>query len=291
MTFAQPWVLLLLVFPVLLGVWEWKRKGHPLAVPLDHGDHGSGGLLRRLIVSASLITPMLLAVAILLLARPQKLAQPNHERVLTNIEFCLDVSGSMNSSFGDGKRADKAIEAIIDFTSYRKGDAFGLTIFGTDVVHWVPITRDLSAIRLAAPFLRPDRMPPIMGGTRIGRALRSVKDILASRPTGDRMIILISDGTSSDLRGGMAQTIGEELRAEDIMVNYIHVANGEPQQETYELTRLSGGEAFLAGDPAGLRDVFDQISAMKPIRMKPKAPEYVDYFRPFGLFGLGLLGL
>ena len=75
--------------------------------------------------------PGLLAIAILLLAGPQRPSASADARVLTNLEFCLDVSGSMMAPFGDGKRADKALEAIIEFTSYRKGDAFGLTAFGT----------------------------------------------------------------------------------------------------------------------------------------------------------------
>src|SRR5206468_11715957 len=66
----------------------------------------------------------------------QRLANTDKERALTNILFALDVSGSMTSPFGDGKRSDKAIEAINEFTTYRKGDAFGLTIFGSDVLHW-----------------------------------------------------------------------------------------------------------------------------------------------------------
>ena len=60
--------------------------------------------------------------------------------MLTNLEFCLDVSGSMMAQYGSGTRSDKALEAIVDFTSYRKGDAFGLTAFGTEVLHWVPVT-------------------------------------------------------------------------------------------------------------------------------------------------------
>ena len=36
-----------------------------------------------------------LAVAILLLAGPQRLREPQSQRVLTNIEFCVDISGSI----------------------------------------------------------------------------------------------------------------------------------------------------------------------------------------------------
>ena len=58
-------------------------------------------------------------------------------------------------------------------------------------------------------------MPPYMGGTRIGLALRSVYRILANRPEGDRMIILISDGMSGDL-SGQGDKIAADLRGADL---------------------------------------------------------------------------
>ncbi|MBI2925731.1 MAG: VWA domain-containing protein [Verrucomicrobia bacterium] len=291
MSFAHPWQLLLLAAPVLLGWWEGQRRGHPLVLPFDHAQARHGRFLRRLVTGANLLAPLLLAVAILLLAGPQRLAQPESERVLTNIHFVMDVSGSMMSPFGDGKRADKALKAIEEFTTYRKGDAFGLTVFGSDVLHWVPVTKDLSAIRLSAPFIRPEKMPPWMGGTLIGRALRSVRNILAARAEGDRMVVLISDGESADLGGGVAQELGEELAKENIVVFYIHAAEGSPQEETFTLASLTGGAAFAAGDPAALSEVFKRIDAMKPAKMKPSAPEPVDFFWPVVVPGLALLGL
>jgi Ca-activated chloride channel family protein len=289
--FAHPWVLLLLIAPILLVWWEWLRRGRPLVLPLDHTQARSRGWLERAVKGANLLAPLLLVIAILLLAGPQRVGPPKEDRVLTNIEFVLDVSGSMMAPFGEGKRADKAFEAIVEFTSYRKGDAFGLTIFGTEVVHWVPLTRDLTALRLAAPFLRPEKMPQHMMGTRIAHALEAVRTKLRSRQEGDRMIVLVSDGQSYDLGGGAAQILGEDLARDNITVFYIHVAEGEPQAETFTVASLTGGEAFAADDPQALREVFKRIDAMKPTRLKPSAPEYADWFRPFAAAGLGLLGL
>ncbi|MEA3211110.1 MAG: Ca-activated chloride channel [Chthoniobacter sp.] len=291
MSFARPWLLLLLALPLLLAVWEWQRSGHRLVLPFDHGEVRHSAWLGRVVRSLHLAVPGLLAIAILLLAGPQRQSDSAEARVLTNLEFCLDVSGSMMSRFGDGQRADKAVEAIMEFTEFRKGDAFGLTAFGTEVLHWVPVTKDLAALRSSAPFLRPDKMPPYMGGTRIGHALRSVQKILTARPEGDRMIILISDGQSFDLGGGVAEKIGQELSADGIVMFYIHVAEGEPQDETFTIAHLTGGQAFAAGDPAALREVFRRIDAMKPARLKPTVPEPADFFGPFAIAGLGLLGL
>jgi Ca-activated chloride channel family protein len=291
MTLARPWLLLLLIAPVFLVWWEWRRRGRPLVLPLDHSRAKSRLWLERIVKSANLLAPLVLVVGILLLAGPQRIAPPQEERVLTNIQFVLDVSGSMMSPFGEGTRSDKAFEAIVDFTSYRKGDAFGLTIFGTEVVHWVPLTKDLTALRMAAPFLRPEKMPPHMAGTRIGHALEAVRKVLREREEGDRMIVLISDDESFDLGGGAAQKLGEELSQDGITVFYIHAADGQPQEETFTVASLTAGQAFAAGDPEALREVFKRIDAMKPTRLKPSAPEYTDFFWPFAMVGLGLLGL
>jgi hypothetical protein len=36
MSFARPWLLLLLALPLLLTAWEWRRAGHQLVLPFDH---------------------------------------------------------------------------------------------------------------------------------------------------------------------------------------------------------------------------------------------------------------
>ena len=290
MTFAFPAVLILLALPVLLLVWEWRRRGTVLAMPFDHSGAKRGRGLEGVVKLVNLCAPLLLAVAIVLLAGPQRPLSQGNQRVLSNIEFVLDVSGSMTATFGDGRRSDKAVEALQEFVGHREGDAFGVTLFGTEVLHWVPLTQDLSALKHSAPFMKPEAMPPYMGGTRIGLALRSVHRILANRPEGDRMIILISDGMSADLRG-QGDKIAADLRGADIVLYYIHVASGQPQQEVYEIAARTGGEAFIAGDPAALQTVFERIDSMRPAKFEPETPIPADNFRPFALAGLSLLGL
>src|SRR5262249_37083343 len=144
---------------------------------------------------------LLQVVAILLIAGPQRYGEPQTKRALTNIELCVDISYSMTTPFGDGSRYDTAMKAVDEFCTYRKGDAFGLTFFGNSVMHWCPLTADVSAIRCATPFMRPENVPPWFNGTEIGRALRACKQVLAPRQEGDRMIILVTDGESDDLFG------------------------------------------------------------------------------------------
>ncbi len=146
MTFAHPWVLFLLLVPLALGFREIYGPGQRVALPFDHGRNSAGHWWRRLLLPTTLLPPLLLAVVTTILAGPTRTGVPKTERKLTNIELCLDVSGSMTAEFGDGNRYDAAMRAIQQFTGKRQGDAFGLTIFGNEVLRWVPLTKDLSAI-------------------------------------------------------------------------------------------------------------------------------------------------
>ncbi|MED5453609.1 MAG: vWA domain-containing protein [Verrucomicrobiota bacterium] len=288
MTFATPAVLILLALPVLLFVWEWRRRGTVITLPFDHANARRGRWLENTVKTANFLGPMLLAISIILLAGPQRPLSQGSQRVMTNIELVLDVSGSMTATFGDGRRADKAVEALQEFVSHRKGDAFGVTLFGTEVLHWVPLTQDLDALKHSAPFMKPEAMPPYMGGTRIGLALRSVNKILADRPQGDKMIILLSDGSSSDLRG-QGDKISSDLNSQNIVLYYIHVANSQPQQEVYDIASRTGGEAFVAGDPSALQAVFEKIDSMQPAKFKPETPIPADNFKPFALAGISMV--
>ena len=152
----HPWVLWFLVFPLLLSVWIWNRRSRGIAIPVDHSIHGSGNITGTLIHMAESLGPLLLAVAIWILAGPLVLGKPMDKRSVTNIQFCVDISGSMTAKFGDGTRYDASMNAINEFLDFREGDAFGLSFFGNSVLHWCPLTTDSSAIRCSIPFMRPE---------------------------------------------------------------------------------------------------------------------------------------
>src|SRR5262245_53856281 len=118
MTFVHPWVLLFLAVPVVL-FWTVLGRGPGVVLPFDYKAHADRRWLRRLLSVFDAVPLLLLAAAVVLLAQPQMLKQPKGERSLTNIQICLDVSGSMS-----GPRYRMASEAVTDFTKAREGDAF-----------------------------------------------------------------------------------------------------------------------------------------------------------------------
>jgi Ca-activated chloride channel family protein len=288
MTFAYPWLLALLVLPIGLAIYLRKRGGRRVPLPFDHQPLPRRRLLGFLLRCADLLPVLLLIVGILILAGPRRYEQPRDEREMTNIQFCLDVSGSMMADYGSGTRYDAAMEAVNSFISFRKGDAFGLTVFGSAILNWIPLTSDVSAFKCAPPFLRPDVLPPWFGGTMIGMALRAAEKVLISHDGGDRMIVLVTDGASFDLDNGQDVAIAQSLKANGIAVYAIHIAEGGPPDSVSVISSITGGEVFSAGDPAALQAVFARIDQMRKAPIKRVKPDPVDYFQPFSIAGLSL---
>ncbi len=294
MSFAYPWVLFFLILPLALIVWECQRRDMQLVLPLDHRpSHFKKGSWWRWTLNAAQCLPyLILGIVIWILAGPQKLSDPKTKRVLTNIQFCMDVSGSMMSQFGEGDRYEAAMESINEFIDYREGDAFGLTVFGDHFIHWVPLTDDTTALKYAPPFLNPRTLPRWFSqGTSIGRALKECRKLMMQREEGDRLIILLSDGYSFDLNNGEDEKLAREFRNENITVYAIHIGPGSPPAPLVNITSYTSGEVFAAGDPEGLKAIFRNIDAMQKSRLEKTSAETMDDFYPYCMAGLILLGL
>jgi Ca-activated chloride channel family protein len=288
MSFLYPWVLLFLAIPVILLIAPPARR-FGLVMPFDHHEHGRRRWLGWTLAGFDRLPALILVPVILMLAGPQMLKQPKQTRSLTNIQFALDVSGSMMVD----NRYKLAAKAIEDFIDVRKGDAFGLTLFGSDQIRWTPLTTDLKAIRDALPFANPERQPIRMSGTRIGAALMFCKNNMSQEAVrGDRMLILVSDGESSDLGPGNEEAdYAQELQDAKITLYHIHVGEESIPPEVVEIASQTGGQAFTARDPASLRRVFEHIDRMKPAEFTPGGTVPMDHFWPFALAAAGLLGV
>lgn len=291
MLFARPWLLLLLLVPVVLLVVQWRLKGRSVPLPFDHRPHRDRRFVGWLLDAAASLPIFMLAAVLLLLAGPRRFEQPRNEREMTNIQFCLDVSRSMTSPFGNGSAYDAAMGSLNEFITYREGDAFGLMIFGFTTMKWVPLTTDVSAFECAPPFLRPEKLPRWFGGTAIGKGLRACEKELLASEVGDRMIILISDGRSADLFNGQDIAVANSLRDNNIRVFAIHIGGGSPPPEVAVIASITGGQVFAAGDPQALSAVFQSIDTMQEAKLTRLTPDPVDFFQPFTIAALSLGGL
>lgn len=268
-------------------LWIGQRRTWGIAMPFDHQVHRRRRIVGWLLAGFDMVPAVILAIVILILARPQVLRVPKQERILTNIQICMDVSGSMTAD----NRYEMAKEAIESFTYAREGDAVGFTIFGTQQVRWTPLTKDLDTIRRALPFANPRHQPPHMGGTMIGAALRFCRDnMLAEAEEGDRLIVLVSDGVSFDINSANAGEVADDLVDAGITLYHIHVGTSSVPQDVAEIANATGGEAFVATDETGLKRIFNHIDVMQPARFKPATAIPMDFFSPFATAGLIALG-
>jgi Ca-activated chloride channel family protein len=251
-----------------------------------------------LLALAESLPPLLLGVIVFILAGPQKYGAPEAKRKMSNIQFCVDVSGSMTAPFGEGTRYDGAMKAIEKFVDARTGDSFGLTFFGHNFIHWCPLTADPSAIKYSLPFMRPEVAPYWFGGTNIPKALNGCKQVLIQRQEGQRMILLVTDGFDSDLDIAAPELV-RDFKAHEITVFGIIVGFHSIQDGMAQVTRGTGGEVFTVDDPEALRTVFAQIDRMKQVEMEKTIAEPMDNYRPWviaasviaGLWTLTALGL
>ncbi len=297
MGFAHPELLWFMLVPAgMLVLQRQLRTRVPL--PFDHaGTAGRSSGRERLLDAFDAVPLFLMVVAVLVLAGPIGREAAPARRRMTNIEICLDVSLSMSWAFdrqelprkGEASRYELAMGALQEFTTRRKGDAFGLTVFGNNVLHWLPLTQHLECIANAAPFVAPGKMSDDFQGTAAAKALRACQVKLLERDEGDRMVILISDADSSDLARGGAEAVAAELCAADIAAYVVYVGSFAVPSTCSTLARVTGGQAFAVGDPSGLEAVFRRIDAMRPMQYESPRREPVHEFAWTGWAGLGAM--
>ncbi|MDC0295658.1 VWA domain-containing protein, partial [bacterium] len=205
----------------------------------------------------------------------------------------------------------------------------GLTLFGSWPLRWVPLTKDLQALRNALVFANPRNQPSGMGGTMIGSALKYCADNMqreAARLSGDddqtltpnswrekrakdqlfrrvssggdslssqksdRLLVLVSDGMSGDLNGQeQIDEISGQLNDAAITMYHIHIGSDTIPDAVSSIAEETGGRAFLATNADGLQLIFDHIDQMQPARFVSTASVPVDYFAPFATIALAIL--
>ena len=275
------------IIPLFILFFTWLSKGHPVKLPADNTEGKSSKFLWFATNFVSMFPALLLVIVACILAGPKIQGKPEEEKVLNNIQFCLDSSGSMTAKLGSDTRYEVAMKAIKKFTEYRKGDSFGLTVFGTNYINWVPVTKDTSAIALATPFLAPQKMGKWFGGTMIGKALEGCRHELIKKEDGDRMIILVSDGQSGD----DVTSAANALKNSNIVVYSIFIGNGSPPYQLSTISSITGGKVFSAKNPQGLDETFRHIDKMEKTKFKKSEPKEEDFYKPFTIAGLSLLGV
>lgn len=283
LTFAYPWLGLLLPLPLL--AWKLLPAYRPrrlaarvpflgrieglTGVQASRG-RGSGSMnARRLVVQALIWTALLLS-----LARPQWLGEPLVEELpMRDLLLAVDLSGSMETedfTNADGKTVNRldAVKSVLeDFLTERQGDRVGLIVFGSAAFVQAPFTEDLEVVRTLL-----DELSVRMAGpkTALGDAIGLAMTLFERSELPERVLIALTDGndTGSLIPPGKAAAIARDQGVVIYTIGVGDPANaGEDKLDETTLKAVaeqSGGRYFFAADRSALQSVYDTLDELEP---------------------------
>ena len=313
MTFAYPILLLLLIVPLMLGWWEFRRARKERAA-LRYSDLSVASAVPRTFWSQMYALPAILRLAaisllIIALARPQE-RNVSVERTSEGIDIMLvvDLSTSMLARDFSPNRLEAARDVAINFVSGRISDRIGLVVFARRAYTQTPLTLDYDFVRYS---LGQMELGVLEDGTAIGTALATAVARLRSSDADSKVVILLTDGhnnrgeidplTAAELarlHGIRVYAIGMGSAGVDAMGRPLpnHILRMLPEDGGVDEATLqtvadrTGGAYFHASDRAALAAIYDEISEMEKTEVSEETfIHVVDRYRGFLRFGLGLM--
>ena len=323
LTFARPWLLLLLLAIPLIA-WLRGKRGPAAALTFSStATLRAMGKRSQARVGRILRTLLLATLAFLVLA----LARPQLGKSLTQVEasgidimLVLDVSGSMlTKDFTIGGDLAMRVDAIRDvtrkFIDGRPNDRIGIIAFAGRPYVVSPMTLDHEWL---TQNLDRVRIGLVEDGTAIGSAMAAAANRLNDKRSKSRVIVLLTDGENN------AGKVPPNTAAEAIKALKIHFyaigagTNGmalapvftprgpltdpfgnivyERQRVEFneaglkEVTRIADGSFFRATDTQSLEQIYNDIDKMEKTTINVKKyQEYRDLFPLCLMSGLGLL--
>lgn len=325
LTFAQPWLLLLLLVIPILAYFRGKT-GPAAALTFS-----STSALRSLgKTSASRTGKFLRSLLLLGLALfVTGMARPQLGKTLTQVEasgidimLVLDVSQSMlTKDFSVGGDQATRIEAIREvtrkFIEARPNDRIGIIAFAGHPYVISPMTLDHDWL---LQNLERIRTGMVEDGTAIGSGIASAANRLNDKRSKSRVIVLLTDGENNAGKIPPA-TAAEAVKALKIRfyaigagINGIAPApvfnprTGKPYTDMLgnimyqnqrvnfnetglkEVARIADGQFFRATDTKSLEEIFRDIDKLEKTTVAVKKyQEYRDLFPACIMVGCGLL--
>ncbi|RME78979.1 MAG: VWA domain-containing protein [Chloroflexi bacterium] len=291
--FASPWLLLLLLAPLLLALQRFLARQRYRPAALRYSDvrlvlppRPSWRQRARPILPA--LRLVALALLIVALARPQ--AGNAREVVFgegIDIAIVLDISGSMAALDFEPNRLGAAKAVIRDFIRQRQYDRIGLVVFASEAFSQVPPTLDYQVLERVLDETQVSWDIGLDSGTAIGLGLANAANMLRDSKAESRVIVLLTDGANNS---GQIDplTAAEIARALDIRVYTIGAARPGPaplpfpdgrieyrdseiDEETLrQIADITGGLYFRAEDSAGLQQIYDTINTLERSKVEVK---------------------
>lgn len=240
---------------------------------------------------------------ILAASRPQWTGEPVEiETQGRDIIVAVDLSGSMsvkdmkiNNDFFDRLTAIKYF--MSDFLLKREGDRIGLVLFGEDAYVQAPLTSDIKTV---VRFLNDSQIEMVGKTTAIGSALALSTKRFTDIGNSNRVVILLSDGRNTSGSLSMDQAL-EYAKYNKVKVYTIGIGADSIEQKTIfgkvevpvesdldeeslkKISAETGGVYYRVKNTEGLKNVYDNIESLEPIRSESK------FYRPkIEYFGIPL---
>ncbi|HEX5962930.1 MAG TPA: VWA domain-containing protein [Gemmatimonadales bacterium] len=312
MSFARPWLFILLL--VALGAWWWirRRRGLPAAPYSDVTLPSQASQRRWWVLLPPALRVAALTALVIAAAGPRiggDTVEVKQEGIA--IVITIDISSSMLAEdFAPSNRLEVAKRQAVGFIRGRTADRIGLVAFAGEALTQVPVTLDYPVIEQAVMDLK---IGSLEDGTAIGSGLATAVNRLRRAPDKSKVILLLTDGENNkgliDPRTAAATAAAFGIKVYTIGVGTIGEAPiptgrglggfryellpvriDEPLLQ--EIAQKTGGRYFRAKDSEALSRIFRQIDVLEktPIQVT-RYTRYDETTRPLILLGLGALAL
>ena len=198
-TFAHPYLLLLLLIIPLMAVWyimRYRKQKPALQFSNITLFKGVRKTFRQRIYPLLFLLRMVVVAAIIIaLARPQKMLSRQEMKVEgIDIVLAMDVSGSMLAEDFKPNRLEAAKYVASDFIEGRKNDRMGLVVFSGEAFTQVPLTIDHNILLKQLSTLKSGM---IKDGTALGDGLATAINRIKDSEAKSKVIILLTDGINN----------------------------------------------------------------------------------------------
>lgn len=296
-TFADPYLFLLLIPVAALAVWYFfrNRKIHPslrVSSTAAIKEHNSWKVRFRHLSYILRLT--LLALIVIILARPQsKDSQHNVSTEGIDIMIALDISPSMLSKDFQPDRLEASKKVASEFIEGRPNDRMGLVVFGGESFTQCPLTTDHAVL---VNLFKDLKSGMLADGTAMGMGLATAVTRLKDSDSKSKVIILLTDGVNNTgtvaplTAAEIAKTFG--IRVYTIGVGTMGMAP-TPQMTPFgvqfvnapveidedvlkQIASMTHGKYFRATDNEKLKAIYQEIDKLEKSKI-----DYTDYTKRY----------
>ena len=290
-TFAWPWLLLILPLPLLV-YWLPKKNNSRISAAL---------IMPQLIDSPSvsvsnqsnkkaplIILSVCWLLTVIALSQPQWLGDaidiPTEGREMM---IAVDLSGSMqiedmNLNGSTVNRLEMLKVVLGNFIERRVGDRLGLILFADDAYMQTPMTFDRKTVK---QMLDESVLGLVGRKTAIGDAIALAVKRFDAKQKSNKVLLLLTDGQNTAGKVSPEQAL-ELAIAKDITIYSIGIGadvmlqkslfgtrrvNPSSELDEQTLTKLAeqtGGKYFRAKDSQGMSQIYNLLDQLEPVEQE-----------------------